>query len=101
METSLTAMEHREKMVLSHLPGILTMLSQRVQEIDSRFLLCSQHAPHMDGKAVAIGRLDPPSLEQVQDWESNLLTQYGVPTSLQLRVVDCGVLEEEVKEASA
>lgn len=100
MSTSLTSMEQAEKMVLSHLPGVITMLSQRVQEIDSRFLLCTHHAPHMDGKAVAIGRLDEESAEQVQKWESTLITQKGFPTTVQLRVADCGVLQEDVKESA-
>ncbi len=100
MPTSLTSMDQRENMVLSHIPGVITMLSQRVQEIDSRFLLCSNHAPHLDGKALAIGRLDDPSLEQVQKWESTLITQNGFPTAVQLRVSECGVLEEEARKSA-
>lgn len=100
MPTSLTSMEQSEKMVLSHIPGTVTMLSQRVQEIDSRFLLCSQHAPHLDGKAVAIGRLDEQSLSQIQKWESTLITQKGRPSTLQLRISACGLLEEDSKESA-
>jgi cyclophilin family peptidyl-prolyl cis-trans isomerase len=94
MPTSLTSMQQSEKMVLSHLPGVVTMLSQRVGEIDSRFLLCCTHAPHLDGKAVAIGRMDDASLEQVRKWESSLITQKGHPTTVQLRIAECGILEE-------
>lgn len=101
MPTSLTSMNQTEKMVLSHIPGVLTMLTQRVGEIDSRFLLCSNHAPHLDGKAVAIGRLDGPSLDQVQKWESSLITQKGHPTSVQLRIADCGVLDDVSNAATA
>lgn len=101
LPTSATAMEHKEKLVLSHIPGVITMLSQRVQEIDSRFLLCTHHAPHMDGKALAIGRLDDESLAKVQEWESTLITQNGHPSTVTLRITDCGILdgtkvEEEV-----
>ena len=101
MPTSLTSMHQAEKMVLSHIPGVLTMLSQRVGEIDSRFLMCCNHAPHLDGKAVAIGRLDGKSLEQVQKWESTLITQKGHPTSVQLRIAECGVLDDVPNEATA
>jgi len=101
MPTSLTNMRQNGRMVLSHLPGILTMLSQHVGEIDSRFLLCSHHAPHLDGKAVAIGRLDDSSLEQIQKWESSLITQNGHPTSVQLRIADCGILDQESNAETA
>eukprot|EP00934_Nitzschia_sp_Nitz4_P005280 Nitzschia sp. Nitz4//scaffold155_size52807//17469//18260//NITZ4_006797-RA/size52807-processed-gene-0.17-mRNA-1//-1//CDS//3329537372//5270//frame0 len=101
MPTSLTAMEQNEKMVLSHLPGVVTMLSQRVKEIDSRFLLCSKHAPHLDGKAVAIGRLDEESLRKIQDWESSLITQKGRPSTVVLRIKDCGVLDAPAEAKSA
>lgn len=94
METSATSMEQTERMVLSHIPGVVTMTSQRVKEIDSRFLLCSHHAPHLDGNAVAIGRLDESSLAQVQEWESNLITQKGHPSTVSLRVSDCGTLHD-------
>lgn len=100
MPTSLTSMEQTENMVLSHVPGVVTMLSQRVNEIDSRFLLCCNHAPHLDGKAVAIGRLHEASLEQVRKWESTLITQKGHPTTLQLRIADCGVLEGEEQQTA-
>ena len=101
MATSATSMEQSEKMVLSHLPGIVTMMSQRVKEIDSRFMLCTHHSPHMDGKAVAIGRLDDESLKKVQLWESTLITQNGHPTNVALRVSDCGVLDDKLEEKSA
>lgn len=101
MPTSLTSMHQTENMVISHLPGVVTMLSQRVGEIDSRFLLCCNHAPHLDGKALAIGRMDNASLEQVQKWESSLITQKGHPTTVQLRIAQCGVLEDDAKDATA
>ena len=101
MPTSPISMEQTEKMVLSHVPGVLTMLCQKVKEIDSRFLLCTNHAPHMDGRSLVIGRLDSESLQTVQLWESTLITQKGRPTSVALRIVDCGLLEVDDIEKSA
>lgn len=92
MQFSPTSMEQTEQMVLSHIPGTITMLSQRVKEIDSRFLMCCTHAPHLDGKAVVIGRLDDESLKKVQGWESTLITHKGHPTTVALRITNCGTL---------
>ena len=36
-------------MALWHTAGVVTMLCPKVNEIDSRFLLCGQDAPHLDG----------------------------------------------------
>jgi cyclophilin family peptidyl-prolyl cis-trans isomerase len=101
MPTSASSMEQKEKMVLSHVPGVVSMLSQRVQEIDSRFMLCSHHTPHLDGIAVAIGRLDEESLKKVQEWESSLITMKGHPTIVALRIAGCGLIEEDKIEESA
>lgn len=95
MAQSATSMEQNENMVLSHLPGVVTMLSQRVEEIDSRFLFCSHRAAHLDGNAVAIGRLDEESMEKVQTWESTLITQKGFPATVSLTIADCGLVEEQ------
>jgi len=97
MPTSFTNMDvSSEHMVLSHVPGVLTMLSPRVHEIDSRFLLCSHHAPHLDGKSLAIGRLaDEDSFEILQQWESSLITAKGRPTNVTLRIAQCGMLDDE------
>ena len=100
MPTSATSMEQTENLVLSHVPGVVTMMSQRVQEIDSRFMLCTHHAPHMDGKAVAIGRLDEESLKKVQEWESTLITQKGHPKTVALRITDCGLIENKIEESA-
>jgi cyclophilin family peptidyl-prolyl cis-trans isomerase len=101
MPTSPTNMDvSSENLVLSHLPGVITMLSPRVNEIDSRFMLCSRHAPHLDGQTVAIGRLSEDSLEIVQEWERSLITSFGTPTNVTLRVVKCGVLGETSKTES-
>lgn len=103
MPTSWTNMDvSKERMVLSHVPGILTMVSPRVHEIDSRFLMCSNYAPHLDGKSVAIGRLaDEESYETVQQWEKTLITHKGRPTNMVLRIVECGLLERESSRHSS
>ena len=102
METSFTNMDvSSEHLVLSHIPGVLTMLSPRVHEIDSRFMLCTHHSPHLDGQSVAIGRLaDESSLDIVQNWEGSLITQKGQPTNVVLRIVKCGLLEEKGSSSS-
>jgi cyclophilin family peptidyl-prolyl cis-trans isomerase len=84
-----------ERLVLHHLPGTITMVSPRVGEVDSRFLLLGDHAPHLDGgNAVPIGRLDEQSFRQVRHWERTLITHRGRPTNVVLRIVECGVLGE-------
>jgi cyclophilin family peptidyl-prolyl cis-trans isomerase len=75
-----------------HIPGTVTMLVPTVGEIDSRFLLCTQHAPHLDGIARAFGRMNDQSLAIVTKWQTSLLTVYGIPTAFDLIVADCGVL---------
>lgn len=95
MPTSWTNMDvSSERLVLSHVPGILTMVCPRVHEIDSRFMFCSTYSPHLDGKAVAIGRLaDEESMQTVQKWEQTLITHKGRPTNVVLRIVECGLLQ--------
>lgn len=94
-KTSPTTMDiSGEKLVLNHLEGVVTMLQPRIGEIDSRFLVLSHNAPHLDGVSVAVGRLvaESGSLETVRNWESSLITSHGVPTNVVLRVVGCGLL---------
>ena len=84
-----------EKLVLHHLEGVLTMLQPRVGEIDSRFLLLSHGAPHLDGVSLAVGRLaDEASLRALQEWESTLITSHGVPTNAVLKIVKCGLVHD-------
>jgi len=102
MVSSPTAMDvSKERSVLRHRAGVLTMLQPRIGEIDSRFLLLTEDAPHLDGVSVAIGRLAAAaseeeggdcSLETLRGWESSLITSMGVPTTAVLRIVDCGFL---------
>jgi cyclophilin family peptidyl-prolyl cis-trans isomerase len=80
---------------LWHIPGTITMLVPKVGEIDSRFLLCTQAAPHIDGICRAFGRMTEPSLEVVRNWQLNLLTREGIPTAYDLIVVECGQLMQD------
>eukprot|EP00536_Pseudo-nitzschia_multiseries_P001398 jgi/Psemu1/282990/fgenesh1_pg.18_\ len=101
MRTSPTAMDiSSEKLVLHHLPGVVTMLQPRIGEIDSRFLVLSHNAPHLDGVSLAVGRLVD-GLEAIQTWESSLITSHGVPTNVVLRVVGCGLLPEDPSDSVA
>lgn len=75
-----------------HIPGTVTMLVPTVGEIDSRFLLCTQHAPHLDGIARAFGRMTEESLAIVTKWQTSLLTVMGIPTAVDLIVAKCGVM---------
>ena len=95
MKHSPTAMDiSSEHLVINHLEGVVTMLQPRIGEIDSRFLVLSQNAPHLDGVSVAVGRLaTPESLQKVQEWESTLITSHGVPTNAVLKIVGCGLLD--------
>lgn len=82
---------HSDPLAMWHLPGTVSMIVPKVKEIDSRFLLVSQPAPHIDGIGRAFGRMTPESLEVVVKWETTLLTKTGVPTSFDLIVTECGV----------
>lgn len=82
-----------EPMALWHTAGTITMLCAKVNEIDSRFILCGNHAPHLDGIHRAFGKLEPESLKLVQEWQNSVLTSYGKPKSVNLKIVGCGVLE--------
>lgn len=82
-----------EPMAMWHTAGTVAMLCPKVNEIDSRFLLCGKDAPHLDGIHRAFGTMEASSLAKVQDWQANVLTSYGQPKSVTLRIVGCGVLE--------
>ncbi|KAL3941641.1 MAG: hypothetical protein SGARI_000527 [Bacillariaceae sp.] len=94
MPTSPTNMDiASERLVLHHLPGMISMVSPKVGEIDSRFLLTSTECPHLDGgNAIPIGRLSKESLEIVQHFTSTLITHRGRPTNVILRITECGAL---------
>lgn len=78
-----------EPLVLSHLPGIVTMVCPGVDKVDSRFMLCTNEAPHLDGTFVAFGRLL--DLEVVKDLEETQYTTRGLP-NVDIKIVGCGAL---------
>jgi cyclophilin family peptidyl-prolyl cis-trans isomerase len=82
-----------EPLVISHLPGIVTMTCPGVDKVDSRFLLVSKEAPHLDGLFVGFGRLSGDSLAIVRELEETVHTQRGLPTC-GITIVDCGKLEQ-------
>lgn len=81
-----------DPLALWHLPGTVTMLVPTVGAIDSRFMICTQEAPHIDGMCRAFGRLSEASLRTAQQWQKSLLTRQGIPTAYDLIVVGGGVL---------
>jgi cyclophilin family peptidyl-prolyl cis-trans isomerase len=87
-----------EPMAMWHLPGTVSMIVASVQEVDSRFLLCTQAAPHLDGIYRAIGQLTPESLDIITNqWQKgkHLLTRNsGVPNSHQLVIVNAGLVQK-------
>jgi len=91
----------RDPLPMWHVPGTVSMVVHDVDEIDSRFTVCTHAAHHLDGIYRAFGTLTAESLAVVQEWESTLLTQKGVPSSFDLIIVDCGVLEEETAAQAA
>ena len=78
---------------LWHTAGTVSMLVSAVEEVDSRFFLCTAPSPHLDGIHRAFGRLTPESLAIVQDLQNSILTRGGgIPTSYDLIVVDAGIV---------
>jgi cyclophilin family peptidyl-prolyl cis-trans isomerase len=92
----LTYTVQRDPLAMWHVPGTITMLVARVGDIDSRFVLCTEWAPHLDGINRAFGRLTEGSLAVVKKWQSTLLTRNGVPSSYDLVVVGCGTVTESI-----
>lgn len=80
-----------EPLVLSHLPGIVTMVCPGVDRVDSRFMVCTNEAPHLDGTFVAFGRLL--DLEIVKDLEETQYTTRGLP-NVDIKIVGCGPLND-------
>jgi cyclophilin family peptidyl-prolyl cis-trans isomerase len=81
-----------EPLCLWHIPGTVSMLVPTVDEIDSRFILVSEPAPHLDGVCRALGRLTPDSLALVDRWQSTLITTKGIPTAYDLIICAGGVV---------
>jgi cyclophilin family peptidyl-prolyl cis-trans isomerase len=84
----------KDPLAMWHLEGTVTMLSSKVDRIDSRFILCTQAAPHLDGMHRAFGHLTPESLDAVKHMQSTLLTKDGYPLSYRMKITDCGVQGE-------
>lgn len=90
-----------DPLALWHIPGTITMIVPKVGEIDSRFMLIAHAAPHVDGIARAFGQLTPESTEIVQQWVDTLMTRFGIPTSYDLIVTDCGLLPSSSSSESS
>jgi cyclophilin family peptidyl-prolyl cis-trans isomerase len=91
----------KDPLVMWHVPGTVTMVVQTVDEIDSRFILCTGSAHHLDGMNRAFGTMTPESLAIVQEWEATVLTKKGVPAMFDLIVVDSGVVDDEEHTVAA
>lgn len=97
----LTTEIETDPLALWHLEGAVTMLVPKVGEVDSRFVLCTETSQHLDGINRAFGRMNQESVEIIRKWQSTLLTNKGVPTSVDLVVVDCGLLDARISEEAA
>jgi cyclophilin family peptidyl-prolyl cis-trans isomerase len=87
-----------DPLALWHTPGTVSMVVHRVDEIDSRFILCTASAHHLDGMNRAFGRMTAESIAVVKGWQDNLLTKNGAPASCDLIVVGSGLVGEEGAE---
>jgi cyclophilin family peptidyl-prolyl cis-trans isomerase len=90
-----------DPLAMWHVPGAVTMVVTDVNEIDSRFILCTGAAHHLDGINRAFGTMTPESMAIVQSWEADVLTKKGVPATFDLVVVDCGVMDDEPDTVAA
>jgi cyclophilin family peptidyl-prolyl cis-trans isomerase len=84
-----------DPLALWHIPGTVSMLVPKVKSIDSRFIICTQHAEHIDGIHRAIGQLTPESTVLVNDWHTTLITRHGMPVSFDLVIADCGIVQKQ------
>lgn len=90
-----------DPLVMWHIPGTISMIVPKVGTVDSRFMLCTQLNRHLDGTHRAFGQLSPESLEIVHNWYLTLLTRKGVPTSYDLIIADCGLLNDSKDKKSS
>jgi cyclophilin family peptidyl-prolyl cis-trans isomerase len=86
-----------EPLVLSHLAGVVTMVCPGVDKVDSRFILLSEDAPHLDGMFVGFGRLNEASLAIVKELESTHYTTRGLP-NVEMKIVASGPLTPTTEE---
>ena len=81
-----------ESTVLSHAEkGMVSMLHSGRDRNDSRFVITTKNAPHLDGKYVAFGRVKE-GLDFLEDIVKNVYTRKGRPT-VDIEVVKCGILQ--------
>jgi len=86
-----------EPTVVTHMPGIVTMMSAGVDKIDSRFMIVTKESPQLDGRFLGFGRLLPESLETVLKLESTQRTIRGTPIA-KMKIVSCGLLIDDDEE---
>lgn len=86
---------------LWHVAGTVSMVVTQVEDIDSRFILCTSTSHHLDGINRAFATMTPESVAVVKEWETTLLTKQGVPASCDLVIVGAGVEDEAVNEQAA
>ena len=82
-----------EPFVVSHLPGVVTMMSPGVDKVDSRFLFCTYEAPHVDGRFVGFGRLSSESHKRVEELQTKVFVQASKPI-VDLKIVGIGLLSD-------
>lgn len=70
---------------------MVSMLSPGVHRNDSRFLITTGDAPHLDGRFVAFGRVKAECISVVDDVVNGVFTKRGRPT-VDITVVGSGVL---------
>mmetsp|Transcript_29947 Transcript_29947/g.49422 ORF Transcript_29947/g.49422 Transcript_29947/m.49422 type:complete len:268 (+) Transcript_29947:25-828(+) len=85
-----------EPLVMSHLAGVVTMVCPGVDKVDSRFMVLSEDAPHLDGLFVAFGRLNEESLSIVKELMTTNFTTRGLP-NVEIKIVDCGTSQAPPK----
>lgn len=86
-----------EPLIMSHLAGVVTMVSPGVDKVDSRFILLTEDAPHLDGLFVGFGRLTDKSLEIIKELESTHFTTRGLP-NVEMKILDCGSMPSTSSE---
>jgi cyclophilin family peptidyl-prolyl cis-trans isomerase len=90
----LTYKVQNDPLAMWHVAGTVTMLVPTVGEIDSRFILCTEKSPHLDGINRAFARLTDESVAIVKGWQTSFLTAKGVPSTYDLVIADCGLVDD-------
>ena len=63
-------------------------------------MLCINRAPHLNGKAVVIGRLDDESLRLIQRLENSVIMPEEHPSNIALRIKDCGLIDDDTAQSA-